>query len=38
VIQLRPTNTHTGSFELSLSFVGFGKNSLKTKPFYCPRF
>jgi type IX secretion system PorP/SprF family membrane protein len=38
VSQLSTADTHTGSFELSLSFVGFGKNSLKTKPFYCPRF
>jgi type IX secretion system PorP/SprF family membrane protein len=38
VSQLSTAGTHTGSFEVSLSFVGFGKNSLKTKPFYCPRF
>ena len=38
VSQLAAADTHSGSFEISISYVGIGKNSLKPKPFYCPRF
>jgi type IX secretion system PorP/SprF family membrane protein len=38
VSSLNTAATHTGSLEISLAYIGFGKNSLKTKPFYCPRF
>jgi type IX secretion system PorP/SprF family membrane protein len=30
--------TRTGSFELSISYVGKNKKVIKTKPFHCPRF
>ena len=38
VSSLNTAATHTGSLEVSLSFIGIGKNSMRTKPFYCPRF
>ncbi len=38
ISQLNTADTHTGSMEVSLSYVGFGKRGVKTKPFYCPRF
>jgi type IX secretion system PorP/SprF family membrane protein len=28
----------TNTLEFSLSYIGIGKNKVKTKPFYCPRF
>jgi type IX secretion system PorP/SprF family membrane protein len=30
--------TRTNTIEFSISYIGIGKNTIKTKPFYCPRF
>jgi type IX secretion system PorP/SprF family membrane protein len=38
VSSLNTAATRTGSLEVSLSYIGFGKNGIKTKSFYCPRF
>ena len=38
VSSLSTAATRTNSVEVSLSFIGFLKNSLGVKPFYCPRF
>ena len=38
VSQLNSAATHNNTIELSISYVGYRKNSLRTKPFYCPRF
>jgi type IX secretion system PorP/SprF family membrane protein len=38
VSSLSTSATRTGTIELSLSYIGIGKRSLPTKPFYCPRF
>ena len=38
VSSLSTAATRTGTMEVSISYIGIGKNSLRTKSFYCPRF